>query len=403
MSLSRGWSKRKPKKSGKKYRENTRQKSQRAAQRILDLRLGAAANGDVLPRDVGKTTMGDLFELVRVDYATNKRKSWRCCLGRLQNHLVPFFHVVYQEGQPGKFSGGDKVIAVIGCDMIAAYIESRQQEGAANGSINRELAIVSLGLTLGIEKNKVLRRPKIPHLTENAPRKGFLEDTQFRAIVEGRPLWFRAMTECARTFAWRSNELKQLRVKQLDLERRTIRLDPGTTKNKDGRTAVMTDSVFMLLSACVAGKSADDHVFTRANGKPVIDFRAAWHSASVAAGVGHWICPLAPCQGQTLTSESQCPKCKRIWLADERRYRGALWHDWRRTGVRAMIRRGISEGVAMKISGHRTRAVFDRYNIVSEADLREAARKMNDPVPAGVDLGPVSVPVTPFPGSGTVN
>jgi len=141
---------------------------------------------------------------------------------------------------------------------------------------------------------------------------------------------------------------------ETNLLNRTITLDPGTTKNGEGRTIKMTQEVYALLMECVRGKAPDDLLFTRRNGKPVLDFRGAWYSLCQRSGLGKL----------TKTEDGR------------EKWEGLIFHDLRRSAVRNMVRRGVPERVSMTISGHKTRAVFDRYNIVSESDLVEAARKI---------------------------
>lgn len=111
-----------------------------------------------------------------------------------------------------------------------------------------------------------------------------------------------------------------------------------------------------------------DLVFHR-QGQPIGDFRKAWQTACVAAGVGRFVC--RRCE-QTVIGH-RCEACD-----DDVRYVGRLFHDLRRTAIRHMVRARVPEKVAMSISGHKTRSVFDRYNIVSEDDLRSAMSRTQD-------------------------
>ncbi len=131
-----------------------------------------------------------------------------------------------------------------------------------------------------------------------------------------------------------------MRVKQIDLKNRTIHLLTGETKNNEGRVVKMTNEVYDYLKVCVEEKVPDDAVFTWEDGSPVKDFRGSWTKMTKAAGVK------------------------------------ILLHDFRRSAARNLIRSGVSQEVAKRITGHKTDSMFSRYNIVAENDLAEAAAKL---------------------------
>jgi integrase len=186
----------------------------------------------------------------------------------------------------------------------------------------------------------------------------------------------RAIFECAVSYGWRLRELtgaNGLKVSQINFTENSIRLEVGSTKNGDGRLVSMTSTVRELLLQLCVGKCDADYVFTRVDGSPVISFRRAWEAACCAAGVGRYVC--RECD-EVVDADRFCSTCDKSFAADDVKYDGLIFHDLRRTAVSGMVDAGIPEKVAMEISGHRTRAVFDRYHIVPKAQLRDAARKI---------------------------
>jgi integrase len=252
-----------------------------------------------------------------------------------------------------KFFTGRRVVDLDGA-VINRYIERRQQEGVANGTINRELNVLSRMLRLGYEHQKVLRLPIFHPLKEADPRKGFFEPADFDAVRRQLRPDLQVAVTIAYTYGWRvQSEVLMLALSQVDLQAGTLRLEPGTTKNDDGRVVYLTPELQRVISEQMERvkqlsrrvERVVPHLFPhltgRLAGERIQDFRKAWETA--------------------------CTKAHVV---------GMIRHDFRRTAVRNLVNAGVPERVAQTMTGHKTRSVFDRYHIVSPADLKAAVLKL---------------------------
>jgi integrase len=191
--------------------------------------------------------------------------------------------------------------------------------------------------------------PRIRLLPENNARQGFADARQVAAICRhlspdlGDAVQFMFIT------GWRSrSEVLPLRWQQVDLVGGFVRLEPGMTKNTEGRAFPLIPELRALLERrqvitrrCERAQGRIIvHVFHR-YGRPIKSLRRAWVTACRKAGLP-----------------------------------GLLPHDLRRSAVRNLERAGISRSVAMKLTGHKTEAIYRRYAIVAESDLREAGAKL---------------------------
>jgi integrase len=204
----------------------------------------------------------------------------------------------------------------------------------------------------------------IPMLKEKYVRKGFFEHNEYLALSDALTPYLKPFVAFAYKFGWRDEEIADLRWSQVDRERDNVTLEVGETNNDDARTVYLDDELKETLDELWKNRKRNGilipFVFPNEKGNgPIVNFRKAWNTACRKAGLGYGY------------------KIGKKYVDDYqgKLLSGPLLHDFRRTAVRNMVRSGIPERVAMMISGHKTRSVFDRYNIVSDADLRLATQQ----------------------------
>jgi integrase len=222
-------------------------------------------------------------------------------------------------------------------EAVDEYIVARLAEGSAPASINRVLQLVKQSYKLAD-----FPAPRIRRLSEKGNvRQGFFLEAEFRRVLLHLPPYLYDFCLFAYLVGWRKSEVASLEWTQV--EGNVIRLKGVDSKNGEGRLIVCTGELLGILERRRSGRAVETpdgvvlatFVFHK-DGRPIGDFRKAWAAACSKAGVQR------------------------------------LFHDFRRTAVRNMVRAGVPEKVAMQISGHKTRSIFDRYNIVNESDIREA-------------------------------
>ncbi|OFV92711.1 MAG: hypothetical protein A3H28_09980 [Acidobacteria bacterium RIFCSPLOWO2_02_FULL_61_28] len=256
-------------------------------------------------------------------------------------------------------------------ETVDRYIESRlsEKEAPAPATVNRETGLLAQAFKLAVERQRISAAPKIRKLSEKGnARQGFFEKAGFEKVVNSLPDYLKGFVQFGYYSGWRRGEIRSLKWTDVDMLGKIIRLRPENSKTNEGRVLALEGELWNVITrqwALREYRKADKtvgfslYVFGRRGG-PIGDIRKSWDAACKEAQVG-----------------------------------GKLFHDLRRTAVRNMVRAGVPERVAMSISGHKTRAIFDRYNIVSEDDLRKAVERTQ----AYLSAAPKQDNVTAFPES----
>ncbi len=337
---------------GAKKRETSGSTNRADAVRLLKKRLAEMGQGRLVGPDPERVTLTDLKAMLLDDYALKGNRS----VPRAEQCMT---HVL------GYFGDVSRALDVT-TDRLVGYAKARQEEGAAPATAKNELALLKRGFNLAVRAERLPQRPAFPVIRVDNRRTGFFEEAEFRGVHAHLPEDVQPVAEFLFWTGWRKREALGLEWRNVDLKVGVIRIE--WSKNRESRTfpyrtlPALADLIERQRMRADAIQQAHGlivtHVFTRADGRPVRDFRKAWLRACQEAALPH-----------------------------------RLAHDFRRTAARNMSRAGVPECVIMALCGWKTRSVFDRYRIVNEQDLADGLAKLADRVSEPATAAPKVVPL----------
>lgn len=336
---------------GKRIRESTQQGDKETAKTLMGAERSRLARVDAglespEPKPQAKSaTVGDLLDELKHSYERDGKASAKN-LSTIELARTAF----------GKIKAAD-----LAKEHLESYIRDRVEKGRRNSTINRVTELLRRAY-----KVAELTPPKMRHLSEkDNVRKGFFSNEEFRRVYAQLPADIRDFALFGYLTGWRKGEIASLTW--YDVEENVIRLRGENSKNREPRSVVIAGELVELIErrkqARPVNNTLTKFVFHR-DGQQVREFRKTWASACVAAGLGKMVCRKCGTEG----SSRRCSRCKTTSCD----YTGRLVHDLRRSAVRSMVRSGVPQSVAMKISGHKTASMFRRYDIANEEDLRAA-------------------------------
>jgi integrase len=319
--------------NGKQVRMSTRESDEKKALQALKRKLRerdrelAGGRKMVTPAQE-RVTVQQLLDALKVDFNLRGKDCTR-----LPSNLKPL----------EEHFGDYRATQLTSAD-IDKWVEQALQHGrrktsskpAKPASINRSLQLLSQAYRLAIATGQLTTAPRIRRLSEigNA-RTGFFSAMEFHSVLSNLPAYLRDFTLFAWLSAWRPKEIRSL--SWLDVDGDVIRLRAENAKTRIARSVPLVGELAEVIARRKLEMSPKTPLVFHNDAAPIGDFRKSWATACKLAGVPE-----------------------------------KLFYDLRRSGVRDMIRSGVSQSVAMSISGHRTSSMFARYNITSDADQRAA-------------------------------
>jgi integrase len=353
---------------GREYRESTGETDEQKAERFLKRRLkevGAdqiGARAFIGPRQE-RVTVGQILDALERDYRLRDKWSFRVASG-----VKPVRN----------YFGNCRAIDV-SAGSVSTYIQGLREQGYKSATINRWTQLLRQAFKIAIRDKHLSASPYIPRLSEvGNERQGFFETAHFEMVAAKLPVYLRDFARFGFLTGWRKSAIQTLRW--LDVGEDVIYLQAKNSKTRKPETVPLEGELQAIIerrrAEAVLKSSGDvprfvEHVFHR-DGRRIGDFRKAWATACCAAKIGQMVC--SKCDGD-VSEQHTCESCVVTWKAEQLKYAGPLFHDLRRTAARNMVRAGVPPQIAMKITGHRTDAMFRRYAIVDEEQKREALAK----------------------------